>query len=87
MATSLADRFGENAEIKAGKSGQFDVVVDGRLIFSKAQSGRFPLDNEVEEIFEALRDGRPLPAAEDKAKAAKPKPEGFVNRILGKLRN
>jgi hypothetical protein len=29
--------------------------VDGRKIFSKAEAGRFPLDNEVEEIFAKLR--------------------------------
>ena len=55
MAASLKSRFGENAGIKAGKSGQFDVFVDGSLIFSKAATGRFPLDDEVEKIFEKLR--------------------------------
>jgi hypothetical protein len=49
------------------------------LIFSKAQSGRFPLDDEIREIFEALRDGRQLPASESK-------PAGLVNRVLDKLR-
>ena len=55
MADSLKSRFGEQAKIKPGESGQFDVIVDGKLIFSKHQSGRFPVDNEVEEIFEALK--------------------------------
>jgi hypothetical protein len=31
------------------------VVVDGIVIFSKADTGRFPLDDEVEEIFAKLR--------------------------------
>ena len=61
--------------------------MNGRLIFSKAQSGRFPLDDEVEETFEALRDGRPLPAAESKAREVQPRPAGFLNRVLGKLRD
>jgi len=30
------------------------VIVNGKLIFSKSAQGRFPLDDEVEEIFEAL---------------------------------
>jgi hypothetical protein len=34
------------------------VTVDGKLIFSKAATGRFPLDNEVEETFEKLRAGK-----------------------------
>jgi hypothetical protein len=38
------------------------VIADGRLIFSKSQSGRFPLDDEVEEIFGAIKDGKAPPA-------------------------
>jgi predicted Rdx family selenoprotein len=51
----LKSRFGEAAEIKLGKSGQFDVIVDGKLIFSKAAAGRFPLPGEVEEALAKLR--------------------------------
>jgi len=32
--------------------GQFDVELDGRLIFSKGQTGRFP---EHEEVLQELR--------------------------------
>jgi predicted Rdx family selenoprotein len=55
LAASLQSRFGEEVQIKPGKTGQFDVIADGRQIFSKAASGRFPLDGEVEEIFAKLR--------------------------------
>jgi hypothetical protein len=41
--------------LTAGKSGQFDVIADGKLIFSKAASGRLPLDGEVEEAFGKLQ--------------------------------
>jgi hypothetical protein len=41
-------------EIKPGKSGQFDVLVGDDLIFSKASTGRFPVDGEVESMFEKL---------------------------------
>jgi predicted Rdx family selenoprotein len=78
----LDSQFGEKAEITPGKSGQFDVIVNGRLVFSKSSTGRFPVDGEVEEMFKALQEGRePAPPAEVK------KPEGFVARILDKLRN
>lgn len=77
----MDSRFSEKAEITAGKSGQFDVIVNGRLVFSKSSSGRFPVDGEVEEIFAALREGREPAQVEVK------KPEGFVGRILDKLRN
>jgi hypothetical protein len=34
-------------------------VVDGKLIFSKARSGRFPVEGEVEGLFAALKPGAP----------------------------
>jgi selT/selW/selH-like putative selenoprotein len=33
--------------IEPGGTGQFDVIVDGQLIFSKHKEGRFPEDEEV----------------------------------------
>jgi selT/selW/selH-like putative selenoprotein len=30
-----------------GRKSQFDVVLDGQLIFSKEQKGRFPEDHEI----------------------------------------
>lgn len=33
-----------------GIAGVFDITVDGRLAFSKKQTGRFPTDEEVEAI-------------------------------------
>jgi predicted Rdx family selenoprotein len=38
---------GHEAEIEAGGKGQFDVLADDELIFSKQQSGRFPEHAEV----------------------------------------
>jgi predicted Rdx family selenoprotein len=55
LADSLKSEFGEKVAITPGKSGQFDVLADGKLIFSKSQAGRFPLDGEVEDIFGALK--------------------------------
>lgn len=40
------------SELVEGSNGVFDVVADGKLIFSKHQTGRFP---EAEEILGALR--------------------------------
>ena len=39
-------------QIVKGDNGIFDVVVDGRLVFSKFEAGRFPEDQE---ILDALR--------------------------------
>jgi selT/selW/selH-like putative selenoprotein len=35
------------AEIEPGGNGQFDVLADGKLIFSKQQEGRFPHHPEI----------------------------------------
>jgi predicted Rdx family selenoprotein len=35
------------ATITAGGRGQFDVVSDGELLFSKQATGRFPEDREI----------------------------------------
>ena len=37
-------------ELRPGKSGQFDVTVDGALKYTKSQTGRFPTDDEVEDL-------------------------------------
>jgi selT/selW/selH-like putative selenoprotein len=37
-------------DIAPGKSGQFDVTIDGELAFSKYQTGRFPTDDEVDAL-------------------------------------
>jgi predicted Rdx family selenoprotein len=55
LADSLKSQFGEDVRITAGKSGQFDVIAQGELIFSKSQAGRFPLDGEVEKRFVDLK--------------------------------
>jgi selenoprotein W-related protein len=36
-----------DAELDPGTGGVFDVFVDGRLIFSKHQTGRFPFEEEI----------------------------------------
>jgi selT/selW/selH-like putative selenoprotein len=40
-----------SAEMEAGESGQFDVLVDDELVFSKRQAGRFP---ELDEMLAKL---------------------------------
>jgi predicted Rdx family selenoprotein len=39
------------AEVEEGAKGQFDGLVDGELIFSKQDQGRFPEDSEVRELL------------------------------------
>ena len=51
MATSLAAKIkselGIAPELIEGGNGIFDVVADGKMIFSKYKEGRFPSDEEV----------------------------------------
>ncbi|MDX6479536.1 MAG: Rdx family [Gaiellaceae bacterium] len=42
----LKDR-GVDAKATAGGKGQFDVVRDGELVFSKHEVGRFPEEAEI----------------------------------------
>ena len=37
-------------DIKPGKTGQFDVVLDGKLAYSRYDTGRFPIDAELEKL-------------------------------------
>jgi predicted Rdx family selenoprotein len=34
-------------DLQTGKSGQFDVIVDGTLKYSRYQTGRFPSDADI----------------------------------------
>ena len=38
---------GHEASAIEGEKSQYDVVADGKLVFSKQQEGRFPDDDEV----------------------------------------
>jgi len=44
-------KFGVKPKLIKSSGGVFEVVVDGRKIFSKKEQGRFP---EKEEIFKAI---------------------------------
>jgi len=50
LAAELTDQ-GYDAEALEGAKSQYDVVADGRLVFSKQAEGRFP---EQDEILSAL---------------------------------
>jgi hypothetical protein len=37
-------------DVLVGKTGQFDIVIDGRLAYSKHQTGRFPSTADLEKL-------------------------------------
>jgi selenoprotein W-related protein len=45
--TRIKEARGVEAELVGGDNGIFDVVVDGELIYSKHQTGRFPDPDEI----------------------------------------
>ncbi|MCZ6784289.1 MAG: Rdx family protein [Proteobacteria bacterium] len=51
LAAAIMEKTGSEPELVRGDKGIFDVTVDGRLIFSKHETGRFP---EHEEVLEQL---------------------------------
>jgi hypothetical protein len=40
-----------DVEMRTGKSGQFDVTVDGQLKYTRSKTGRFPTDDEIEDLI------------------------------------
>ncbi len=47
MAASINDETGVESELICGGGGIFDVIVDGDMIFSKHEAGRFPEPDEI----------------------------------------
>jgi predicted Rdx family selenoprotein len=39
-------------DIQPGRAGQFDIVVDGQVAYTKSTTGRFPSDAELAKIPE-----------------------------------
>jgi selenoprotein W-related protein len=50
----LTTEFGADTRLIKGDGGVFEVEVDGRLVFSKRQMGRFPDPGEVARAIKAL---------------------------------
>jgi len=48
---SLQKKGAAEVELRPGKSGQFDVTVDGALKYTRNKTGRFPTDDEIENLF------------------------------------
>jgi selenoprotein W-related protein len=47
LAAAIQRAHGIEPELIEGSGGVFDVTVDGKLIYSKFQTGRFPEDDEI----------------------------------------
>ena len=47
MQTAIKEKFGAIATLVEGHGGAFEVTVDGKRIFSKLKTFRFPEDEEI----------------------------------------
>ena len=47
VAEELQNAFGVKAKLVPGGRGIFDVIADGKLVFSKSEEKRFPQPGEV----------------------------------------
>jgi selenoprotein W-related protein len=52
MGDELEKNLGAEVELIAGANGIFDVTVDGRMIFSKSEQGRFPQTDEIVSLIQ-----------------------------------
>ena len=51
LAAELKASFGVDSELISGEKGDFEVVVDGKTVFSKKKLSRFPEPGEVTETL------------------------------------
>ena len=52
MRDNLQKLGAADIELRVGRSGQFDVTVDGTLKYTRSKTGRFPTDDEVEDLVD-----------------------------------
>ena len=52
LRESIQSKFGVKAELIKGTGGVFEVTLNNSLIFSKKELGRFPNENEIEDLIE-----------------------------------
>ena len=50
LAAELKESFDTQVELLSGKRGDFEVVVDGELVFSKKIMSRFPEEGEIAQL-------------------------------------
>lgn len=50
MRDRLARSGHTDITVTPGKSGQFDITVDGTLAYTRSRTGRFPTDEEIDAL-------------------------------------
>ena len=55
LADNIKEKFGTSPELIAGSNGVYDIIVDGKTIFSKHKTNRFPDNNEILEMLKGWK--------------------------------
>ena len=55
MAAEIKKDSGVDAQLIKGSHGIFDVAVEGKVIYSKANTGRFPNPGEVTALLKQVK--------------------------------
>jgi selenoprotein W-related protein len=56
VADAISTKFGKDVEVDLipSSGGVFEVSLDGKLLYSKQKTGRFPDQNEVEGLMASI---------------------------------
>ncbi|MBA3011419.1 MAG: Rdx family protein [Proteobacteria bacterium] len=54
MADTIKQELGSFPELIAGSNGVYDIMADGRLVFSKHQENRFPENDEIIRLLKQI---------------------------------
>ena len=56
LADAVSSKFGNDVDVELVPSsgGVFEISLDGKLLYSKQKTGRFPDQKEVEEIMSGI---------------------------------
>ena len=84
LAAELESALSEESVLIKSSGGIFEVEDRGQVIFSKAQTHRFPIDGEVVAVVQRLETGQSLSDAQSAA-AEKIKPVPSFSDCLAKL--
>jgi len=56
LAATIQREFSVQSELIEGSGGIFDVKLDGQLIYSKHEQGRFPEHDEIVDLIKGKTD-------------------------------
>jgi selT/selW/selH-like putative selenoprotein len=57
LAGEIRKNFNIEVKLKSWWFGTFDIIVDGKPVFSKSQIGRFPNEGEIIAIIKEMQAG------------------------------